>query len=530
MNPITLPSNYCHMNTQLTILLATTVLLTLSSYGAKRPNVLMILVDDIGWSDIGCYGGEVDTPHLDSLAKNGLRFTQFHNTSKCFPSRACLITGLYAQQNGNAENFGPYTNAVTIGEVLREAGYRTFRVGKHHSTENAFERGFDHYYGLLDGASNHWNPGHQRKGEPRPGNKSESKPWRVFAFDDKVLKPYTPPHDDYYSTDAYTEWALGFLERYRDEEKPYFMYLSYQAPHDPLHAWPQDIEKYTDHYRGGYEAIAEARYEKQKQIGLIDDSFPRSVPNHVAWSDVDPVEKEKEIQRMAIYAAMIDRVDQSIGRLIEKIEAMGEKDNTLILFASDNGSSGEDAERGAQIQSGPLGSFGYWASIGKDWANVSNTPYRLFKNNTHEGGIATPLIAYWPSGIQKPGRITSFRGHFIDILPTLMDAAGATYPKTYHGKNIIPYEGVSLLPVFDATIDEREKPIFWKWKQGWAVADKQWKLVTSDGGKTLELHDMYKNRTETNNLAAQNPEVVQRLSKMHKLWLKRCEEQSSTQL
>ena len=163
MNPITLPSNYCHMNTQLTILLATTVLLTLSSYGAKRPNVLMILVDDMGWSDIGCYGGEVDTPHLDSLAKNGLRFTQFHNTSKCFPSRACLITGLYAQQNGNAENFGPYTNAVTIGEVLREAGYRTFWVGKHHSTENAFERGFDHYYGLLDGASNHWNPGHQRK-------------------------------------------------------------------------------------------------------------------------------------------------------------------------------------------------------------------------------------------------------------------------------------------------------------------------------------------------------------------------------
>lgn len=501
-----------------------------NTYAAKRPNVIMILVDDMGWSDIGCYGGEIDTPHLDKLAENGLRFTQFHNTSKCFPSRACLMTGLYAQQNGNSTNFGPYTNAVTIGEVLREVGYRTLWVGKHHSTENAFNRGFDHYYGLLDGASNHWNPGHQRKDEPRPGNKAESKPWRVYAFDDKVLKPYTPPNKDYYSTDAYTDWALGFMERYRYEEKPYFLYLSYQAPHDPLHAWPEDIEKYEDHYRVGYETIAETRYEKQRRIGLIDDSFPRSAPTHIPWKDIDPAEKEKEIQRMAIYAAMIDRVDQSVGRLVEKIEAMGEKENTLILFASDNGSSGEDAERGAQVQSGPLGSFGYWASLGKDWANVSNTPYRLFKNNTHQGGIATPLIAHWPSGINQPGRITHFRGHFIDILPTLMEAAGATYPASYNGKPIIPYEGVSLLPVFDAKTDIRKNPIFWKWKQGWAVADGQWKLVTSDNGKTLELHDMYSHRTETNDLAAQHPKIIQRLSIMHKEWLEQCDTATKTEL
>ena len=491
---------------------------------AKQPNILMILVDDMGWSDIGCYGGEVQTPHLDRLATGGLRFTQFHNTSKCFPSRACLMTGLYAQQNGNQRKFGPYTNAVTIGEVLQSAGYRTFWVGKHHSTENAFDRGFDHYYGLLDGASNHWNPGLQRKGEPVPGNKAKSKPWRVYAFDDQVLKPYTPPNKDYYSTDAYTDWALGFLERYRNEDKPYFMYLSYQAPHDPLHAWPEDVEKYVDHYKVGYEVIAEARYKKQLELGLIDKTFPRSEPTHVPWSEVTPEEKEKEIMRMAIYAGMIDRVDQSIGRILEKIDAMSERDNTLILFASDNGSAGEDAERGAQLQSGPLGSFGYWASLGRDWANVSNTPYRLFKNNSHEGGICTPLIASWPEGIKNPGRISSFRGHMIDIMATLIDVSGAKYPKTFDGKNIIPMEGTTLRPVFQGSTSPRKEPLFWKWSKGWAVTDGPWKLVSSDGGKTVELFDTYKDRTETNDLAQAKPKVVKRLLTLHSDWLAKCEE------
>ena len=494
---------------------------------ALSPNILLILVDDMGWSDIGCYGGEIETPNLDYLAENGLRFTQFHNTSKCFPSRACLMTGVYAQQNGNHRRFGPYTNAVTIGEVLKTAGYRTFWVGKHHSTENAFHRGFDHYYGLLDGASNHWNPGHQRKGEPRPGNKAESKPWRTYAFDDKVLKPYTPPDRDYYSTDAYTDWALGFLERYRREDKPYFMYLAYQAPHDPLHAWPEDVEKYIDHYRVGYEAIAEKRYRKQLGIGLIDETFPRSEPTHVPWSKVDREEKEKEIMRMAIYAAMIDRVDQSIGRLREKIEALGETENTLILFASDNGSSGEDAERNAQIQSGPLGSFGYWASLGRDWANVSNTPYRLFKNNSHEGGICTPLIAYWPQGIQRPGRISHFRGHFIDIMTTLVDITSSTYPRTLDGKRIVPMQGVSLKPVFQGSNQPRQEPLFWKWSKGWAVTDGPWKLVSSDNGKTIELFDTYKDRTETINLADTHTDIVQHLLDLHANWLAQCEKDSS---
>ena len=263
------------------------------------------------------------------------------------------MTGVYAQQNGTARKFGPFLNSVTIGEVLQTAGYRTFWVGKHHSTENAFDRGFDHYYGLLDGASNHWNPGHQRKGEPRPGNKSENKPWRTYAFDDKVMKPYTPPYEDYYSTDAYTEWALGFLERYRHENKPYFMYLSYQAPHDPLHAWPEDVAKYIDHYRVGYEAIAEARYEKQLKLGLIDETLP-ALPTHPCSLGPRSILKRKKrrLNAWPFMRPMIDRVDQSVGRILEKIEAMGETDNTLILFASDNGSSGEDAERNAQFNPG----------------------------------------------------------------------------------------------------------------------------------------------------------------------------------
>lgn len=495
----------------------------IQSLDARNPNIIFILVDDMGWSDIGCYGGEVETPNLDRLAAGGLRFTQFHNTSKCFPSRACLMTGVYAQQNGNDRKFGPYTHAVTIGEVLKTAGYRTLWVGKHHSTENAFLRGFDHYYGLLDGASNHWNPGLQRKGEPPPGNKDVKKPWRVYAFDENVMKPFTPPYQDYYSTDAYTDWALGFMEKYREEEKPYFLYLAYQAPHDPLHAWPEDVAKYIDHYRAGYEAIAQTRYEKMKRIGLIDDTFPRSEPTHIPWKDVDPEEKTKEIKRMAIYAAMIDRVDQNIGRILEKVEALGEKENTLILFASDNGSSGENAERGAEIQSGPLGSYGYWASLGRDWANVSNTPYRLYKNNSHEGGICTPLIAFWPQGISHPGRISQFRGHFIDIMATLVDLTGATYPTSRQGKKVVPMQGVSLLPIFQDQETPRNEPLFWKWSKGWAVTDGKWKLVSSDASTTIELFDTYLDRTETRDLAADYPEVVERLLKLHAEWLARCE-------
>ncbi|MDA1066986.1 MAG: sulfatase-like hydrolase/transferase [Verrucomicrobia bacterium] len=255
-----------------------------------------------------------------------------------------------------------------------------------------------------------------------------------------------------------------------------------------------------------------------------DETFPRSEPSHVPWSEVTPEEKEKEIKRMAIYAAMIDRVDQNIGRVLEKIEAMGERENTLILFASDNGSSGEDAERGAQVQSGPLGSFGYWASLGRDWANVSNTPYRLFKNNSHEGGICTPLIAYWPEAIKPPGRISTFRGHMIDIMTTLVDISGATYPRIFDGKKIIPMEGVSLTPVLHGSTTPRKEPLFWKWSKGWAVTDGPWKLVSSDGGKTVELFDTYKDRTETNDLAKANAKVVDRLLNLHTDWLAKCEE------
>ena len=273
----------------------------------KQPNIVMILVDDMGYSDIGCYGGEVNTPHLDRMANQGIRFTQFHNTAKCFPSRATLLTGLYAQDCGMSRGFPRFTHGVTLGEVLKGAGYRTLASGKHHSKESLFDRGFDRYFGLLDGATNHFNPGHPRAGEAKPAQKLPGR--RSWALDEKVVRPYTPPEKNFYSTDAYTQRALDYLEQYKGEDKPFFLYLSYTAPHDPLQAWPEDIAKYADTYKVGYEAIRKARIAKLKALGLLDENSAVTPAVHKTWNKLSAKEQAVEARRMAVYAAMIDRVD-----------------------------------------------------------------------------------------------------------------------------------------------------------------------------------------------------------------------------
>ena len=479
-----------------------------------QPNIVFILADDMGWSDIGCYGSEIKTPNIDKLGLGGMRFTQMHNTSKCFPSRACLLTGVYAHDCGMAYGIGKFTNAVTLGEVLRPAGYRTLASGKHHCVENLYDRGFDRYFGLRDGACNFFNPGVQRQGEPVPAQKNPN--GRVWCIDSETIKGYTPPDSKFYTTDAFTDYALGYLDEYKKtekEEKPFFLYLSYNAPHDPLQAWPEDIAKYEGVYDVGYEAIRNARDRKQRAMGLIDDTYPQSAPSHPAWASLTEEDRADQARRMQVYAAMIDRLDQNIGRLLRKLEELGEDKNTLIFFASDNGASGENV----QIGEGEIGSIDRWASLQGAWANVCNTPFRFAKNDSHEGGTCTPFIACWPGKI-APGSRSEFPCHFVDVMPTFIDITGADYPIEHNSQTLTPLRGMSLLPVLRGQATERTDPLFFQWAAGRAVRRGNWKLVAGKT-KTWELYDVAKDKSETVDLASDHPEIVNELEVLYQDWI-----------
>ena len=495
----------------------------------STPNIIFILVDDMGYSDIGCYGGEVETPNLDGLAENGLRFSHMYNTSKCFPSRACLLTGVYAQQCGMGRGSrGGIRNAITLAELLKPHGYRTLAVGKHHSNVSLYDRGFARFYGFHYGAgkscANHFNPGEQRPGEGVPARKRGET--RAYCFDDKKMLPmYSPKERDWYTTDTFTKWAIGFLDEHKDEDKPYFLYVAYTAPHDPLHAWPEDIAKYEGVYDVGYEAIREGRFKRQKEMGLLGPDVCLPEATHKSWDALSTEQRKDQSRRMQVYAAMIDRVDQNIGKLLEKIKELGEEDNTLILFASDNGASSENVNVGT----GDVGTLTRWSSLQKDWANVSNTPFRYWKNMSYEGGICTPFIAYWPSVITEKGSIDRHPVHLIDVMATLQEITGATYPKTFKGKPVTPMQGESFLPALAGKeMPKREQPQFWEWRNGAAIRDGKWKLVTkslskagkdkSKAGPVWELYDLSVDVTETKDLAQQHPEIVQRLSQHWRKW------------
>jgi len=486
-----------------------------------KPNIILISADDLGWSDIGCYGSEIQTPNLDGLAEGGMRFTLFHNTSKCFPSRACLLTGVYAQDCGYDTTFmNPIVNAVTLGEVLRSAGYRTLWSGKHHGLENPVTRGFDRYYGLKDGACNYFNPGNQRPGEGAPARKGKpgNKRVRAWCIDSVMYNPYTPEEKDFYTTDYFTNYALSWLDEYKNEQKPFFLYLAYTAPHDPLMAWPEDIAKYKGMYDGGYEKIRLQRYNKQLEMGLIDSTYQLSAPDYNNWKELNEEEKADEIRKMEVYAAMIDRLDQNIGRVLSKLEEIGKKDNTLIMFVSDNGASAEMVDIDDDF--GEIGTMTRWSSLGRSWANVGNTPFRYYKNYSFEGGINTPFIANWPKKI-KANTINKSPGHFIDFMATLVDIAGAEYPKEYNNKKITPMRGQSLLLAFKGQKLNREKPIFWEWRHGRAVYFDSWKIVKDGFDNPWELYNLESDPTETKNLAGQYPGKVLEMEGMFNNWKSR---------
>lgn len=482
-----------------------------------RPNVLLILADDLGFSDIGCYGSEVNTPNIDALARDGMMFTQFHNTSKSYPSRSCLLTGLYAQQNGYFQHFGgPLENCVTLGEYMKSAGYRTLWSGKHHGAENPRTRGFDHYIGLKDGACNYFNPGCQRIGEEAPAQKSHRRMWCV---EKQEYAPYTPSDPKFYTTDHFTDNAVKWLEQYKDEEKPFFLYLAYNAPHDPLMAWPEDIAKYEGKYDEGYEAIRRRRYEKQLKLGVIDKRYRLSEATHTPWASLTPEQQHTEAKKMEVYAAMIDRMDQGIGRVIAKLKEQGKYENTVIIFMSDNGASAEVVN--VPTSYGPIGSISNWTSLGGDWANVANTPLRYYKNISYQGGISAPMIVSWPKGGVKAGSHSDFTAHMIDVMATFVDIAGKPYPEKYKGNAVLPYEGVSFLPALKGSKAKREKPLFWEWSTGRAARDGKWKIVREGKDAPWSLFDMEADPSETVDLAAKHPDIVKRLDGMFNDWLKR---------
>ena len=475
-----------------------------------RPNIILIMVDDMGYSDIGCYGGEVTTPNLDKIASDGLRFTQFYNTAKCHTTRAELMTGNYAYSIGDNN----MEHGATLGEVLRTKGYRTLISGKWHQKPLPTTRGFDRYYGLADGCCNFFNPGVEaRDGEGLPGRKGQNR-LRRWAIEDKVIMGYTNPDKDFYTTDAFTDYAMERLVEYKDEDKPFLLYLPYTAPHYPLHAWPEDIAKYRGKYKIGWDEIRKQRFARMNKMGIIGQNHKLSERASKAWEDLSEKQKDEEDLKMAVYAAMIDRVDQNLGRLFAKVKELKKWDNTLILFLTDNGACPEQPNTTPNIPPGPVESY---RTVSVGWANASNTPYRRFKSTDYEGGTRTPFIAHWP-GVIKPGT-TDQVGHIIDISATFRDITGAKYPKIINGNKTKDPVGKSLLPIFHGKTRESHKEIYWHFGSANAVRQGDLKAVRH-GRSAWELYDLKADPSEVNNLAKLNPEKTQELGKMWESWSK----------
>ncbi len=494
----------------------------------KRPNIILIMADDMGYSDIGCYGGGIDTPNIDGLADRGLRFTRFYNAARCCPTRASLLTGLYPHQAGMGGMVniggvddgppGPYQGylndrCVTIAEALGNAGYTTLMSGKWHVGESRphwpVDRGFDRYFGLISGGANYFDITKAKAAGVT----------RQMAVDGE---PYDPPKEGFYLTDAFTENAVRFLENEGRGDDPFFLYVAYTAPHWPLHALPEDIEKYRGRYDDGWEHLRRERYERMIELGIIDGSVPLSPLDDeaVPWDSVE--DKELMSLKMAVYAAQIDRMDRGIGRILDTLDGIGKTGDTLVLFLSDNGGCHEGGALGFDNRNNglPPGGVDSYMSYGRSWANASNTPFRMFKHWVHEGGIATPLIARWPGVVPENSR-TGEVGHVIDIMATCLDAAGAEYPRKFDGGDIVPLEGLSLLPVLKGGSRTGHEALFWEHEGNRAVRRGRWKLTAKAGGG-WELHDIDTDRTELADLAAERSETVRELESLYAAWAEKC--------
>ena len=490
---------------------------------AGKPNVVVVLVDDMGFSDIGCYGGEINTPNLDKLAAGGVRFTQFYNTGRCCPTRAALLTGLYPHMAGIGHmtdpQFGPdgkmlpgYTGrlndrCITIGEALKGAGYFTAIAGKCHVGQNhgvtAWTRGFDR--SLTAAAGGFYFPDSTRaSGLFLNGQDVSPK-----TGDAKQLPA------DWYTTDLWTDYGLKFVDEAKKADKPFFLYVAHNAPHFPLQAPAEDIARWRGKYKAGWDKIREARYARQVESGIVDKSWPLSprLENVPAWDSLTPEQQDRYDHIMAIYAAVVEHMDKAVGRLVDGLRDRGVLDDTLVLFMSDNGGNAESGVPGRLEGPGEFGGPKSTVFVGQCWATLNNTPFVRYKHYTDEGGIATPLIAHWPHGIaaDRNGKLEKQPGHLVDIMATCLDVAGATYPKERDGKETKPLQGVSLRPAFDGKDLNRGKPIFWEHEENRAVRDGRWKLVAV-AKQPWRLYDMDADRTEQHDLATAQPEKVKAMS------------------
>jgi arylsulfatase A-like enzyme len=526
----------------------------LQSLGGKkqRPNIVLIMADDMGYSDIGCYGGEIHTPNLDRLAAGGLRFTQFYNTARCCPTRASLMTGLYQHQTGvghmmNDRGYDGYrgdlnNRCVTIAEVLKQAGYSTYMSGKWHVTKHRGpdgpkynwprQRGFDRFFGTIHGAGSFYDP--------------------CSLTRDNTQIP--PDSDDFYYTNAISDNAVRFV-REHNSDKPFFMYVAYTAPHWPMHALPRDIAKYKGRYARGWDALRAERHKRIIEMGIVQSKWKITERDSAVPPWEQAQNKQWHQRRMEVYAAMVDCLDQGLGRIVSELRKTDDFENTLIFFLADNGGCAEEygsrgpikPDRSKEIPLKPMdknelqpdmqpkvtrdgrpvrtgegvmpGPADTYIAYGRPWANASNTPFRLYKHWVHEGGIATPLIAHWPSHINAPGELRHQPGHLIDIMATCIDVAGAKYPSRYKGHKITPAEGKSLLPAFDNRPIQREA-LYWEHEGNRAIRKGRWKLVSKYPGR-WELYDLEADRTEMNNLADKYPELVRELAAMYNAWAKR---------
>ena len=502
---------------------------SISKQSSKTPNIILILADDLGFSDLGCYGSEINTPNLDSLANNGLRYTQFYNTSRCCPTRASLLTGLYPHQTGlgwmtrvDLQQPG-YTaelndKNVTLGEALQMAGYSTYMSGKWHVNKDdeceqdspkhnwPMQRGFDGFYGILKGSSDYFNPDNLYNGNT-----------------------HIKPEKDFYFTDAVTNASIKFMENhFKSKKNPLFMYVAHIAPHWPIQAKEKDIAKYQGTYMEGWDALRKKRFEKMKTLGIIPENTKLSEkdPDIPDWDSLTESEKIEMDKHMAIYAAQIDCMDQGVGNIISTLKKYNQLENTVIMFVSDNGGCLQPISRGESKKVEDLGSEKSFESYGKPWANLSNTPFKNYKKWEHEGGISSPLIIHWPNGIKQKGRLDSKVGHVIDFMPTILELANGQYPTTYKNKTVLPMEGESLVASFNSQTAS-PRTLYFEHIGARGLRYDDWKLVSLNSENKFpyyekwELYNLKDDRSETHDLASKYPEKVKALSEKWDHWAKR---------
>jgi arylsulfatase A-like enzyme len=500
----------------------------------QKPNILIIVADDLGFSDAGCYGSEIQTPNLDKLAANGLRFTQFYNTARCWSSRASILTGYYAQAvrrdsiTGFPSGGGNRVRqkwAMLLPHYLKPLGYHSYHSGKWHVDGSGSDGGFERDY-ISGGEKGYFDP----SGTSEDGVK-------LNAAKDK---------ENYYSTIAIADHAVKYLKEHatKHPDKPFFQYLAFHSPHFPLHALPEDIAIYKDRYKSGWDALREERMAKLGKAGIVDCKLsplePNTVPSWnlpettlkkrigpdevghaVPWNTLTAGQKEFQSAKMAVHAAMVHRMDIEIGRVLEQIRSMGSLENTIVFFVSDNGASAEQIIRGlGEDPSAPIGSEKRYLGMGPGWSSAANTPFRLHKSWNHEGGIATPLIVSWPAGISARNELRTDPGHLIDIVPTVLEITGGKQPTTVASLPVPPMQGLSLVPAFTKNGAVKRDYLWWNHIGNRAVRVGDWKLV-ADGKLPWELYDLAKDRSETKNLAMANPEKVKELEQT---WMKGAQE------